>query len=159
MPMIVEAGGTSALIKASLVSRYGKEFTNTLQSEARQEYEKLIPEIPYIRGSRARMLNSFLLITAQELAAYKAMKKHFKPPGEAWEVCHEALRFRLAEVPQWKRWLIRRFMFSRLVRKIVAKRAKNKRFVSATLRSSISLASEMNSILVSITFSAAITPL
>jgi hypothetical protein len=115
---------TSALIKASLVARYGKEFTSTLQSEARQEYEKLIPEIPYIKGPRARMLNSFLLTTVQELAAYKAMKKYGKLPGEAWELCHQALRFRLAEVPHWKLWLMRRIMFSRLVRKIVARRAR-----------------------------------
>jgi len=93
---------TSVLIKASLVARYGKKFTSTLQREVRQEYEKLIPDIPYIKGSRARLLNSFLLITAQELAAYKAMKKHGKLPGEAWELCHEVLRFRLAEIPQWK---------------------------------------------------------
>jgi hypothetical protein len=111
-------------MEASLVARYGKEFAGTLQKEARQEYEKLIPEVPYIKGSRARLLNSFLLITAQELAVYKAMKKHGKPPGEAWELCHEALRFRLAKVPQWKRSLLRRFMFSRLVRKIVGKRAR-----------------------------------
>ncbi len=120
---------TSALMKASLVARYGQEFANTLQREVRQQYEKLIPKIPYIKGPRAKALNTFLLISAQELAAYKAMKKHGKPPGEAWEVCHEALRFRLAEVPQWKRWLIRRFMFSRLVRKIVAKRARQKQKV------------------------------
>ena len=120
---------TSVLIEASLIARYGKEFTSTLQREVRQEYEKLIPEIPYIKGSRARLLNSFLLITAQELAAYKAMKKHGKPPGEAWELCHEALRFRLAEIPQWKRWLLRRLMFSRLVRKIVARRARQQQKV------------------------------
>ena len=121
---------SSASIEASLVARYGKEFTSTLQVEVRQEYEKLIPEIPFIKGSRARMLNRFLLITAQELATYKAMKKHDKPPGEAWELCHEALRFRLAEIPQWKRWLLRRFMFSRLVRKIMAKRARQQQKVS-----------------------------
>ncbi len=115
---------TSVLIKPSLVARYGEEFTNTLLRNARQEYEKLIPEIPYIKGSRARLLNSFLLITAQELAAYKAMKNHGKSPGEAWELCHKALRFRMAEIPQWKRWLLRRFMFSWLVRKIVARRAR-----------------------------------
>lgn len=119
----------SALIKASLVARYSKEFTSTLQREARQEYEKLIPEIPYIKGSRASALNSFLLCTAQELAAYKAMKKHDKPPGEVWELCHEALRFRLAEIPQWKLWLLRRFMFSRLVRKIVARRSRQQQKV------------------------------
>jgi hypothetical protein len=121
--LLKDFDSTSALMKASLVARYGKEFTSTLQREGRREYEKLIPEIPYIKGARARSLNSFLLITAQELAAYKAMKKHGKPPGEAWELCHEALRFRLAEIPQWKRWLLRRFMFSLLVRKIVARRA------------------------------------
>ena len=120
---------TSALMKDSLVARYGKEFASTLQREVRQEYEKLILEIPYIKGSRARPLNSFLLITAQELAVYKAMKKHGKPPGEAWEVCHEALRFRLADIPQWKRWLLRRFMFSRLVRKVMARRARQQQKV------------------------------
>ena len=121
--------GTFALVKASLVARYGQEFTNTLQGEVRQEYEQLIPEIPYIKGLRARMLNTFLLVSAQELAAYKAMKKHGKPPGEAWELCHEALRFRLAEVPEWKRWPLRHFMFSRLVRRIMARRARQKQKV------------------------------
>jgi len=120
---------TCALMKASLVERYGQEFANTLQTEVRREYEKLIPEIPYITDFRARALNTFLLISAQELATYKAMKKHGKPPGEAWELCHEALRFRLRAFPQWKRCLLRRFMFSRLVSKIVARRARNKQKV------------------------------
>ena len=115
---------TYALMKASLIARYGNEFTSTFQKDVRQEYEKLIPEIPYIKGSRARMLNSFLLITSQELAAYKAMKKHGKPPEEVWELCHEALRYRLAEIPHWKQWSLRRFMFSRFVRKIMARRAR-----------------------------------
>jgi len=115
---------TSALMNASLVARYGEEFTSTLQKEARQEYERLIPEIPYIKGLRARALNSFLRITAQELAAYKTMKKHGKPPAEAWEMCHEALRLRLAEMPRWKRRVLGRAMFSRLVNKIVARRAR-----------------------------------
>jgi len=115
---------TSALVEASLIARYGKEVTSTMRREVRQEYEKLIPEIPYIKGLRARALNNFLLITAQELAAYKVMKNHGKPPGEAWELCHEALRLSLAKTPRWKRRLLRRVMFSRLVRKIVARRAR-----------------------------------
>ncbi len=120
---------TSGLIKTSLIVRYGKELAGTLQREARREYEQLIPEIPYIKGARARLLNRFLLITAQELAVYKTMKKHAKPPAEAWELCHEALRFRLAESPSWKRWLLRRFMFSQLVRKIIARRARQQQKV------------------------------
>ena len=122
--LLKDFDSTSVFMTPSLGARYGKEFAGTLHRDIRQEYEKLIPEIPFIKGPRARMLNSFLLITAQELAAYKAMENHGKPPREAWELCHEALRFRMAEIPKWKRWLMRRFMFSRLVRKIVARRAR-----------------------------------
>ena len=115
---------TFALIKDSLVARYSEKFVSILQRETRQEYENLIPEIPYIKGGRARMLNSFLLITAQELAAYKAMKKQGKPPEEAWELCHQALRLRVAKIPRWKRWLLKRLMFSSLVKKIMVRRSK-----------------------------------
>ncbi len=127
--LLKDFDSTCLLMKPSLITRYGKEFADTLHRDARHEYEKLIPEIPFIKGPRARMLNSFLLITAQEIAAYKAMKNHGKLPGEAWELCHEALRFRMAQIPKWKRWLMRRFMFSRLVRKIVARRAQQQQKV------------------------------
>ena len=115
---------TTALMKDSLVARYSEDFATTLQLEARQEYEQLIPEIPYITGLRAKALNTFLLITAQELAAYKAMKNQGKPPAEAWELCHRALRLRVAEIPRWKRWLLGRLMFSSLIKKIMARRAR-----------------------------------
>ena len=120
---------TSALLKSSLITRYGKEFAGTLQRDVRREYEKLIPGIPYIKGTRARLLNTFLLITAQELAVYLAMKKDGKPPGEAWELCHKALRLRVAEIPQWKRQLLRGFMFSLLMRKIIERRARQQKKV------------------------------
>ena len=128
--LLKDFDATCALMKASLVERYGQELANSLATDARWEYEQLIPEIPYITGFRARALNTFLLISAQELATYKAMKKHGKPPGEAWELCHEALRLRLKAFPQWRRRLLRRFMFSRFVKKIVARRARKKQKMS-----------------------------
>lgn len=113
-----------------LIAGYGEEFASTLQKDIREEYAKLIPEIPYIKGMRARMLNTFLLITAQEVATYKAMNKHGKPPAEAWELCHQALRSRVQKIPQWRRWLLGRVMFSILVRKIMARRARQQKKVS-----------------------------
>jgi len=113
-------------MRASLAARYGEKLAHALESEARQRYEELLPEIPHIGGLRARALNIFLLISAQELAVYKAMAKHGKSPGEAWELCHEALRSRLAGFPQWRRRLMRRVMFSRLVRRMVARRVGRK---------------------------------
>jgi hypothetical protein len=115
---------TCALMKDALVTRYTEEFVGTLEKAVREEYEKLIPEIPYIKGGRARALNSFLLITAQELSAYKAMEKQGKPPSEAWELCHEALRLNMTKIPSWKKWIMRRIMFSGIMKKIVAKRAR-----------------------------------
>jgi hypothetical protein len=115
---------TAALMENTLVARFGNKLASFLKTDVRQEYEKLIPEIPFIPGIRGRSLNTFLLITAQELAIYKAMKKYGKSAGEAWELCHEALQLRLAEMPKWKKWLFRYFMFSPLVRMIVKRRSR-----------------------------------
>ncbi len=61
---------TANLVINSVVSSYGPDFANTLYQETRQEYEALIPQIPHVEGIRGGTLNSFLRITAQELALY-----------------------------------------------------------------------------------------
>jgi hypothetical protein len=98
---------TARLMEATLSQRYGHELADQLYVEAREEYEKIIPQVPYIKGARAKALNAFLLITAQELAVYRTMKKHGKSPGEAWEVCHQALTLRMKEFSIIKRWLVK----------------------------------------------------
>ena len=110
------------LMKNSITARYGEGFTDHLLRDIRGEYQKLIPEIPYIKGIRARVLNKFLIVTAQELAVYKAMQKHDKPASESWELCHQAIRLHVQSVPKWKRWLMKQFMFSNFVRKTMARR-------------------------------------
>ncbi len=120
---------TAILMKDTVVARYGEEFAGTLQRAVRREYERLIPEIPYIKGVRGRALNTFLLITAQELAVFKAMKEQGKTPAEAWELCHLALRLRVAKITRWRQWLLRRFMFSGLMKKIMARRARQQQKV------------------------------
>ncbi len=68
-------------------------------------------------------MNSFLRITAQELALYKAMKKQGKTAGEAWEICHEALRLRMKQFPKIKSWLLGRMMHSGILMKRMRKLA------------------------------------
>jgi len=122
--LLNEFDHTVSLIEDLLVTRFGKEFASRFMTEAHQEFEKLIPEIPYIQGVRGKPFNVFLIVTAQELAVYKAMKKQGRPVSEAWELCHEAIRLRTVEIPKWKRWLMRYFMFSPLARMIVKRRAR-----------------------------------
>ena len=100
--LLKDFDGTSSLVKDSVVIRYGEDFTNILLKEIREEYKKLIPEIPFIKGTRARFLNTFLIVTAQELAVYKAMQNHGKPTSEAWELCHQAIRLKMETIPKWK---------------------------------------------------------
>jgi hypothetical protein len=122
--MLRDFDRTAQLVKGLVAERYGEEGADELYRDARQEYEAIIPQIPRIKGARARMLNSFLRITAQEVAVYKAMKKRGKTPGEAWEICHAAIRSRMEAFPSWKARLLRRFMYSSLVKRIVRRRAR-----------------------------------
>ncbi len=114
---------TAELMQDYLVRRYGEELADRLYKETQQEYERIIPEIPYIQGIRARALNSFLIITAQELAVYRTMKKHGKAPGEAWEICHEAIKRRMENFSRIKRWFLKRLMFSGFLKRRVKRRA------------------------------------
>jgi hypothetical protein len=114
---------TADLVEDYLVKRYGKELADRLYSETRQEYEKIIPEIPHIEGPRARALNLFLLIVAQELAVYRIIKKHGKSLGETWEICHEAIKLRMEKFSKIKRWLLKKLMYSNFLMKRVKRRA------------------------------------
>ena len=69
---------TASLIRDFVVLSYGPDFADTLYREARQKYEELIPQIPHIESAAGVALNTFLLITAQELTVYKVMKKYGK---------------------------------------------------------------------------------
>ncbi len=114
---------TARLARARLVSRYGAELTDTVAQEVRQEFERLIPDIPFIPGVKARALNVFLRATAQELAVYRVMKRLGKSSNEAWEICHEAIVARMEEYPAWKAWVLKKLMFSRAMKRRVGKRA------------------------------------
>jgi hypothetical protein len=117
---------TAQLVMSFVAKRYNEEYAAGLYRDARQEYEAIIPQMPYIESARAKLLNAFLRITAQEVALYKAMKKLGKTPGEAWEICHEAIRLRMDKFPRWKARLFRRLMYSLLVKRRIRRRAEKK---------------------------------
>ena len=109
---------TAALVRDTVVARYGQDFADTLYVEARQEFEALIPQMPYIDW-RVVMLRTFLFVTTQELAVYRVMKRHGKTAGEAWEICHDGLRLRLEKVPKFVRWLAEKVYFSNSSKKMI----------------------------------------
>lgn len=114
---------TASLSRDFVASSYGSDFADALCREVRQEYERLIPQIPRIEGIAGGPLNTFLAITAQELAVYRVMKRHGKTPGEAWEVCHAALGLSLEGYSRIKRWLLAHLMYSSPVERRMQRRA------------------------------------
>ena len=119
---------TAALAKRFLVERYGENGADALYRDARANYREILPQVSWVKGARAPVMNAFLGVTAQEIAVYRAVKARGGTAPEAWEICHEANRLRIQAFPKWKRWLLERFMFSGLVRRIARRREqKNER--------------------------------
>ena len=113
---------TAALVWHFVASEIGDDDAERLHVLARRHYEAILPRVPTIPGLRASVLNTFLHVTAQEVAVYLAMRDLGRTPPEAWAICHEAIRVRMASYPRWKRWLAGRLMFSRLVRRVMRRR-------------------------------------
>jgi hypothetical protein len=95
-----------------LISQYGKEFAETIASEARQEYSQLIPEIPYV--GQNRILVQFITGTAQSLAIYRVLRNHGKTVEEAGQLYYLMCKALLDSFPTIVRWLIGKASFSKL---------------------------------------------
>lgn len=121
---------TAQLLRSFLTERYG-EHADSLVRDARARYPRILAQAPWVKGRGAPVMNAFLRITALELSAYQAVQARGGDASEAWEVCHRALRIRLERVPRWKRWLMHRLLFSKLVRQIIKRREASEELVRA----------------------------
>lgn len=105
---------TACLARDIVASRYGEPFADRVYQETREEFERLLPQMPYLDHI---VLRTFLIVSAQELAVYKVMKRHGKTAGEVWELCHDVLRLRLTKIPKFVRRLVEQYFFSSLARR------------------------------------------
>ena len=53
--LLKDFGNVAKVMKKVLVSHYGDEFTEVVAGETRQEFEALIPQLPYIGGGKNRL--------------------------------------------------------------------------------------------------------
>jgi len=127
--LLREFDRTAPLLDGFLTTHYGEQQARSLVREARERLDKILPRVPWLEGRQAPVLNRFLGITALELSVYQAIEARGGDAQEAWEVCHRALRLRLARTPRWKRWLMNRLLFSRLVRRIISRRAEQQEVI------------------------------
>lgn len=120
---IADFDRSALLVRRFLGERYGDRGADDLIGGARARYAELLPKVRWVKGRRAGALNLFLAISAQEIAVFEAVRDRGGDESEAWEICHRALRTRIDRIPKWKHWLMRRFLFSALVRQVIRRRA------------------------------------
>jgi hypothetical protein len=85
------------------IDHYGEKLTDNLVKEVRQEYELLIPQLPYIGGKQP--FTQFLIASAWYLALYRVLKAHGKTVEETGELIFIITKKYLDSMP----WFLRRF--------------------------------------------------
>jgi hypothetical protein len=112
--------------KSFAVSRYRETFAETLARESREEFEKLIPQIPYT-GGKENPLTDNLVRSASSLAIYRSMQRRGKTVGETGELIYRA----------YEVWMKRRFpgFVGRLVGRLWITRVGRRRFERQARRS------------------------
>ena len=108
-------------VEPAVIAWLGEEQANRFKREARQEYEDLIPRIPFI-GNNTLVL-SFFFPTTRYLAVYRALQRQGRTVEEAGRMVYLMGTEEARAIP----YIARRFMeylwFSRLFRKIAKQRA------------------------------------
>jgi len=112
-----------ARVKPSVYSWLGKEQAERFMRESRQEYETLIPRIPFIGNSLATL--SFYKPVTRYLAAYRALQKQGRTVEEAGRLIYRMGTEEPLAIPPLGRRIMEVFWFSRWLRKLVKKRAIN----------------------------------
>jgi hypothetical protein len=76
--------------RPAIVGRLGRRVADIVLREAGEEFEALIPQIPYIGGDENHLTES-LIGSVRYLALYKAMKKHGKTAEETGKILYDTL--------------------------------------------------------------------
>lgn len=107
--------------KDALDRRYGVPLARVLIAEAREEYARLIPELPNLGGRQP--FSQFIVATGWFLAFHRVLARRGRPVREAGEFAYELTMRNVAAMPRVVAWLISRAWFSRLFRMRVRWRA------------------------------------
>jgi hypothetical protein len=84
------------------VEWYGEQKARAMREEMLAEYERLLPEVPYI-GGRRNMFSEFLFGAASALAIYRVILRHGGSLEDAGEMMHRRNRAATTRLPLWVR--------------------------------------------------------
>jgi len=112
---------TLARIRGLFVSRYGEDATEAILRAARQEYDALIPQLPYVGGKQP--FTQFLISTAWYLALYRVLQRRGETIEEVGLLAFRAGETYLQAYPAFLRRILGRRTFSHRYRRRLRKGA------------------------------------
>ena len=83
---------------AFIAIQYGEDFAHLIIESSREEFEVLLPHLPYIGGEENHLTGS-LVEAARVLAFYKAMKKRGRTAQETGKILYDAALARIDDPP------------------------------------------------------------
>jgi len=110
-----------ARVEPAVIAWLGEEQANRFRQEARQEYEELIPRIPFI-GNNALLL-SFFFPTTRYLAVYRALLRQGRTVEDAGRLVYLMGAEEARAIPYLARRVLEYLWFSRLFRQLLKRRA------------------------------------
>ena len=106
-----------------LQNRYEGDVVVQVLEETQEEFERLIPEIPYV-GGRSNPSTDLLINTAGILAFHRVLKRRGVPGEEFAEVLQASTITYMESYPVWIRSLMGRIWMSRWLRRFMHRRAR-----------------------------------
>ena len=110
-----------ARVEPAVIAWLGEEQANRFRQDARQEYEDLIPRIPFI-GNNTLVL-SFFFPTTRYLAVYRALQRQGRTVEEAGRLVYLMGTEEARAIPYVARRFTEYLWFSRLFRQLLKRRA------------------------------------
>jgi hypothetical protein len=105
-----------------MAARYEADFVAAVTRESLVEFERLIPELPYIGGDQ-NPLTGNLVFSASALAFYRVMKRHGKSVEEIGELLYRIMEAWIRRYPRFIRHLMGCAYMSKLSQRRSRRRA------------------------------------
>jgi hypothetical protein len=103
-------------------AKYESDFINRVIAQTRTEFERLIPEIPYL-GGKDNPLTDIIEQMTTLLAFYNVMKRHSITVEVIGEIVYQMANATVEDYPRWIRSLLGRLYMSRFWRNRTKKKA------------------------------------
>jgi hypothetical protein len=110
-------------LQKDLINCYEEDFATVVIAETREQFDQIIPEIPYI-GGKKNQFTPVMIINGWIISFFRVMKKYGKTTEEVISICCKVADNYMSSLPRPFLNLARKLAFGNLVFKKMKKQAR-----------------------------------